>query len=371
MKRCTFFAAAAAALIGLCGVVMLAQSAAPGQKPPDAQPAAKQELPADWKAFNEIADEKDLLKRAEAYEKFIKDFPQSALVSMARNQIQPTYLSLLRTAVPKLRDSVAAQIETAKAGDKALLYSTYGRLASTLLGAGVLLEEAEDYARQSLSLMNEEEYVKYRLDSAQRMAENFAKRAADPAAAPAASQQPAMAFATVNGAPVVRPAQPRPAPATPPAAPSAPRLPTQDELRTAFKSERISGLATLGQILMKRNKTAEGEKALKEVYAAKPAAATVALVSRLLLTSAKKAGNDSEQLDYLAALALTGRITSDEQKELEAVYSKTHKGSVAGLEEMLDARFVRDYPRFTAAPANRKPAANQRAVLSEDFMGAG
>jgi hypothetical protein len=38
---------------------------------------------------------------------------------------------------------------------------------------------------------------------------------------------------------------------------------------------------------------------------------------------------------------------------------------------MLDARYIRENPRFTAAPANRKPVANPRAVLAEEFTGAG
>jgi len=41
-----------------------------------------------------------------------------------------------------------------------------------------------------------------------------------------------------------------------------------------------------------------------------------------------------------------------EQKDFEAVYSKNHNGSIAGLEEMLDARYIRENPRFAAAPAN-------------------
>lgn len=360
-------------LVALGGVVILAQGLAPGQKAPDPQAAARpeQELPADWKAFNDIANEKDVLKRAEAYEKFVKDYPQSQLAAMARAQIQSTTLSVLKTSSAKYRDIITAQLDTAKSGNQALLYSAYARAASDLLNAGILLDEAEGYARQALSLMDEQKYVQYRLEAAQQSAEAFAKRAANPAAAPEAPVQPGLAFSTLNGAPVVRPAPPRPAPATPPPPPTAPRIPTQDELRAGFKSERTSHLATLGQILMKRNQTAEGEKVLKEVYNAKPASYTLAAVARLLLEPAKKAGNDAAQLDYLAALALTGRSTAAEQKDFEAVYRKMHNGSVAGLEEMLDARYIRDTPRFTAAPANRKPVANPRAVLAEDFTGAG
>lgn len=379
MKRLLISALAVAALVALCGVVILAQNAAPGQKPADPQAAARpeQELPADWKAFNEIANEKDVMKRAEAYEKFVKDYPQSDLVSMAKNQIQSTMLSVLKTSSARYRDIIAAQLETAKAGNQATLYSAYARAASDLLGTGILLEEAEGYSRQALSLMDEQKYVQYRQEQAQRSAEAFAKRAANPvtapaaAAAPAAPARPQMAFGTLNGAPVVRVAPPRPAPATPPPAPTAPRIPTQDELRAQFKSERTTHQATLGQILMKRNKTAEGEKVLREVYEAKPASYTLAGVARLLAESARKAGNDSEQVEFLSTLALTGRITAAEQKDLEAAYGKSHNGSLAGLEEMLDARYTRDNPRFKVEPANRPSAPNPRAVLAEDFTGAG
>ncbi len=373
MRRFVQTVAAVVVLVALFGVGILAQSEAPGQQPPDPQATAKpeQELPADWKAFNDIAAEKDVLKRAEAYEKFVKDYPQSELVSMAKSQIQSLLLSVLKTSSAKYRVIITSQLDTAKAGNPATLSSAYARVASSLLGAGILLDEAEDYARQALSLMDEKQYVKYRLEAAQQSAEAFAKRAANPDAAPAEPSRPGMTISTVNGAPVVRVAPPRPAPTTPPRARAAPRIPTQDELRASFKSERTSNLATLGQILMKRNKTAEGEKVLKEVYKAKPAASTRIAVARLLAASAKKAGNDSAQLDYLATVALSGRITAAEQKDFEAVYSKMHHGSLTGLEEMLDARYIRENPRFTAAPANRKPVANPRAVLAEDFTGAG
>jgi len=369
MRRFVQTVVAVAVLVALCGIGILAQSEAPGQQPLDPQATAKpeQELPADWKAFNDIAGEKDVLKRAEAYEKFVKDYPQSDLVTRAKSQIQSSLLSVLKTSSAKYRDIITAQLDAAKAGNPATLYSTYARVASSLLNAGILLDEAEDYARQSLSLMNEKQYVKYRLEEARQSAEAFAKRTADPAA-PA---RPGMTFGTLNGAPVVRLAPPRPAPATPRPAPTAPRIPTPAELRAGYKSELSSNLATLGQILMKRNRTAEGEKVLKQVYKANPSSSTRTTVARLLAESAKKAGNDAAQLDYLATVALSGRITAAEQKDFEAVYRKTHKGSVEGLEEMLDARYFRDNTRFTAAPANRKPVANPRAVLAEDFTGAG
>jgi hypothetical protein len=146
---------------------------------------------------------------------------------------------------------------------------------------------------------------------------------------------------------------------------------TDEELRAGFKTMRASNLATLGRVLMKRNKTAEGEKVLKEAYAAKPPAATVAAIAKVLAESAKKAGDEAGQMEYLTVLALSGRITADEQKDFDAVYRKSHNGSLDGVEAMLDARYAKENPRFAVTPADRKAAPDQRAVLAENFTGSG
>jgi hypothetical protein len=148
-------------------------------------------------------------------------------------------------------------------------------------------------------------------------------------------------------------------------------MPSDGSLRTGFAAMRASSLATLGQVLMKRDKAAEGEKVLKEAYALKPASSTLATIARVLAESAKKAGNETAQLEYLSVLALSGRISADEQKDFEAAYRKAHNGSLDGLEEMLDAKYRRDNPMFPVTPASRKAAPGQRVVLAEDFTGAG
>jgi hypothetical protein len=124
---------------------------------------------------------------------------------------------------------------------------------------------------------------------------------------------------------------------------------------------------------MKRGKTDEGEKVLVEAYNAKPASSTMATIARLLSESAKKAGNEKAQIEYLTVLALSGRITADESKEFEAVYRKTHNGSLDGLETMLDERFHRENVLFATTPFVRKPAEKPtgRIVLAEVFPGAG
>jgi hypothetical protein len=386
----------------------LAQGAA-GQKPPDPKPAAAvageaqkpaepaQELPADAKAFNAAAGEKDPLKRVAALEKFIADNPKAApmLLSMARSQLNASVLAAYKESRAKFLAAAEKELaDAAKSTESGPRSSIYGSLASRLSNAGIYSEEAEEYARKALAAMDERTYLDTRKKQYERMLASYEKataqakepkpvavgaaaaspeRATTPAEPPA-SPAPSYRFTTKDGVmqASLAPAAP-PRPATPPRLPTLPKMPPEDELRTSFKQERAAALATLGQILVKRGKTEEGEKALAEAYAAKPASYTMASIARVLAESAKKAGNDALQLEYLTVLALSGRITADETKEFEAAYRKAHHGSLDGLEAMLDERYRRDRVRFAVTPFARKPPARAtgKTVLAEVFPGAG
>ena len=363
-----------------------ATAAGDAQKP--AAPA--QELPAEAVAFNAAAGEKNALKRVEALEKFIADNPKASpmLLSMARSQITSSALAAFKDSRAKYLAIAEKDIaDAAKRTDVMPAYATYNRLASALLGAGIHSEEAEDFARKGLAAMDEPTYMDMRKKQDERSLATYEKMTA---AAGGAKPEPAAAGARpgallrlpapnyrvtmkdgVMQASLAPPAPPRPA--TPPRPPTRPSLPTDDELRASLKSERASALATLGQILMKRGKAEEGEKALTEAYAAKPAASTMAAIARVLAESAKKSGNEAKQLEYLTVLALSGRITADETKEFEAAYRKTHNGSLDGLDAMLDERYREDHVRFGVTPFERKPPAKAtgKTVLAEIFPGAG
>ena len=389
------------------------------QKPADATPA--QELPDEAKAFNAAAGEKDPLKRASALEKFIADNPKASLMllSMARMQMNSSVLAAFKDSRAKFLAGAEKEIADAKkSADTTPGYSIYNGLATRLSGAGIYSEEAEDFARKGLAGMDERAYMDARKKQYERSLANFEKMTAataaakpaataaapagaKPDAAPAAAATAAPAGAKPDAAPApagdaqakpASPAQPNyrtsmkdgvmqvslappppPRPATPPRPPTRPTMPTDDEMRASFKSERAAALATLGQILVKRGKAEEGEKALTEAYAAKPASYTMASIARVLAESAKKAGNDTLQLEYLTVLALSGRITADETKEFEAAYRKTHNGSLDGLEAMLDERYRREHTRFAVTPFARKPPAKAtgKTVLAEVFPGAG
>jgi hypothetical protein len=376
-----------------------------GQKPPDPGPAAAaaaseaqkpaepaQELPADAQAFNAAAGEKNPLKRVEALETFIADSPKASpmLLSTAKSQITSSALAAFKDSRAKYLALAEKDIaDAAKRTETMPLYSTYNRLASALVTAGIFSEEGEDYARKGLAAMDERAYIDMRkkqyersLAAYERMTASAAganteapPAAATPAApAPAAPPSPNYRFAMKDGvmqASLATPAPPRPA--TPPRPPVRPKMPTDIEMRASLKSERATALATLGQILMKRGKAEEGERVLAEAYAAKPASSTMASIARVLAESAKKAGNETLQLEYLTVLALSGRITADEIKSFETAYRKTHNGSLDGLGAMLDERYRREHVRFAVTPFTRTPTAKPtgRAVLAEVFPGAG
>jgi tetratricopeptide (TPR) repeat protein len=391
--------------LGLVVLALLAlASAGPGaqggaQKPPDpkaaaapAAPAATQkpadppaELPAEAQAFNMAMAEKNPLKRVELLDKFLADNPKAApmLLSMARSQRTSSLLAALKESQSKYQAVIASDLETAKKSELMPLYSTYNSIASRLLSGGVMLDEAEDYARKGLAAMNEPAYFEARKKQYERSLASYEKATAGaqdgaPAAAapapPPAPAGPNYTFAMKDGVTQAAIAPPRPAaPPRPPTPPRKPTMPTESEMRSSLKSERASALATFGQILMKRGKTDEGTKVLKEAFAARPSPATLAAVSRALLEPAKKAGNEAEQMEYLTVLVLSGRANADEFKEFDALYRKTHNGSADGMEAMLDARWHKDNVRFAVTPFTR-PAGTKptgRTVLAEVFPGAG
>lgn len=422
MKHALRFTLALLAFVALAAAGLGAQTIAPPQKPPDPKapaPAAAadaqkpvetpQELPEEAKAFNTAMAEKNPLKRIELLEKYIADNPKASamLLSTARQNVQASLMAALKDVTARNQKTIETEVADAKkTTDVRPLYMTYNNIASRLASGGIYSEEAENFARQGLAGMDEKTYFENRKRAYDRSLAAYEKQAANwkdgkyiapptgaADAAPGggrggargggagAASGPNYRFVTKDGITqaAIAPPRPAPAPSATPATPPAPRpptkptMPTDAEMRTALKSERASAQATLGQILVKRGKTDEGIKVLKDAYAAKPAAYTMATVARSLYEAAKTAGNDNDQLEYLSALALSGRGTADEFKALDAVYSKTHNGSLDGLEAMLDARWRRDNVRFAVTPytrpANTKPTG--RTVLAEVFPGAG
>lgn len=133
----------------------------------------------------------------------------------------------------------------------------------------------------------------------------------------------------------------------------------------SLQQQKARPLSVLGQIYLKQGKLKEAEAKFKEAFAVHPQEAGVAVG---LAEIAEKHGNDKEVVEYLLA---AGRLKSEERKKLETFWSKTHGGSLKGLEEELDHRYHKEYGNLI--PVTRyQPTANRstRTVLAEVFTGA-
>jgi len=83
-------------------------------------------------------------------------------------------------------------------------------------------------------------------------------------------------------------------------------------------------------------------------------------------------GDNAQALEYLVAARLAGQSGPSTVAALSSAYSKTHNGSAAGLDEVLDAEYRKRFPDPLHLDAY-KPAAKRsdRLVLAEVFTGSG
>jgi len=311
----------------------------PGEKPaqaaekndaeaPAGEPA--REVPPERKALNEATKISDPDKKIEALKKVVEDFPKSSVV-------ESTNFAIFTTLVTKMKDAGKKALEqanlVAEAGTDTSRGSQYTRLASTLLAQDLLLQDAEAFALKGIEALDEKKFVEARKKS-------FAESTAE----------------ALTRDPKAKPMQ----------------APDDAQLAKMFATSKQNAYSTLGQVYAKLGKHAEAEKALRETYMIDPKASAAATAAAKLAAYAKKAGRDAEQLEYLTAVALAGRLTVESKADFEAVYQKTHKGSLDGLEEMLDSRYEKENPMpVHAKPYVRAAGRTNRVVLAEIFTGAG
>ena len=209
--------------------------------------------------------------------------------------------------------------------------SRAGQAASTLAGAGVLLDDAEQYAKTNLGALSDEKaWV-----AAQK------KSAAD-AQAEALKKDPT--------------AKPRPEV-------------SDADWSTRYASMRQSATMTLAQIYEKKGRAADAEKTYRDAYAMNPSSGGAAALK--LADFAKAAGYSYEQLEYLTIATLAGRVTAQSRGELEALYKKVYGGTVADLDRMLDERYEKTATKVEPKPYAAGKARTDRVVLAELFTGAG
>lgn len=316
-------------LLALC--VWLALAGANAQTTPPAAEAkpAVSETPPDQKAYTEAGKIADGEKKIAALEKLKTDFPDSRYASIARTPIFITLIQKLPEQKDRIRKAAKAMFAQSVAWDKAVSKKngfattanrgdTATRIADLLVTADVLLKDAESYARKGVEALRENVWT-----AEQR--EAYARRKQ--------------------------------------------KIPPPEEFAKDFAEIRASRIGTLGRVEMKLGRTAEALKLLEESYAVTPSDAKVAAA---LGEMAATAGDDAKAMDYLIPARLSGRAPDTANQTFEAIYRKSHNGSLDGLEAMLDSEYHKRFPNPIHVEAY-KPTVKRsgRVVLAEVFTGSG
>lgn len=345
------------ALLMSTGLLASPQSSAPPQQlqagggngRTEQPPALEQ--PADFKAYNEVLKNTERAKLVDGLVKFVAEYPDSYLVSSAESLIRSESLAIAGEFTKKYQQTVAKSYGAGKSPiEQAQAYLSMARELST---AGVLLDQAEEFAVKALQYNDVEKFiVDYRA----------AKKSSSP---PKLPPNTVARFQINNGRPTNVTLVPQTQAPPPPSAP-----PTDEALRAQFQSTQSQVRTVLGQIYLKRGKTDEAEKTLKAVYTDSAASSSSRLqAARSLAEVARKKGDNGELVDYLVELTVLG-AQPEWRRELDDVYKKAHNGSLAGLNEMIDARFHASTKPVHVTPYLRPKSSNARLVLAELFTGA-
>jgi hypothetical protein len=309
-------------LTALC--LSLAFSRASAQTTPPAP-----DTPPDEKAYREAGKIADPEKKIAALEGIKKDFPDSRYVSAARSQIFNTLLQKMPDQKERIRKAakalfaaaVAKDRETSKenkSGTTTSQGSTAERIADQLTTAGLLLKDAESYARRSVKALSENVWM--------------------------AEQRAAYVRQKMN-------------------------IPSQELMAKDFAETRASRIGTLGRVELKLGRTALAQRLLEESYAVTPSDEDVAAALGEL---AAKAGDDAKAMDYLIYARLSGRAPDTANQAFETLYKKGHNGSLGGLEAMLDTEYFKRFPNpihmEAYQPTDKR---SDRMVLAEVFTGSG
>ena len=150
----------------------------------------------------------------------------------------------------------------------------------------------------------------------------------------------------------------------------------EEEQSKALRQSRASYETIIGRIHLKSGKTKEAENAFKAAYDAFPFVdanpTTLRTAALGLAELAEKEGNYDQALTYLSAAAISGRPDASARARLETAYRKTHQDSLAGLDEMLDAKYEEEFPSPINAESYKPTSSrSERTVLSEVFTGSG
>jgi thiol-disulfide isomerase/thioredoxin len=290
---------------------------------------ADRETPPDQKAYNEAMKIADPEKKIAALERLKIDFPDSRYAATADTPIFSTLIQKLSEQTDRIRKAAKVVFAHSVAWDKSVsrknaFVTTANRgnsatfIADQLVTAGLLLKDAESYARKGVEALRENVWT-----AEQR--EAYARRKQ--------------------------------------------KIPPPEEFARDFAEVRASRIGTLGRVEMKLGRTAEARKLLEESYAVTPSDAKVAAA---LGEMAAKAGDDAKAMDYLIPARLSGHVPATANQVFEALYKNGHNHSLEGVEAMLDTEYRKRFPNPVHMEAY-KPTEKRsdRVVLAEVFTGSG
>jgi tetratricopeptide (TPR) repeat protein len=143
----------------------------------------------------------------------------------------------------------------------------------------------------------------------------------------------------------------------------------EEEMAKSARQRRATYLATLGRVYLKQGKLNEAEKNLKQAVADNPQLMPASIGLAELFD---KRGDGKMAVNAYINAAVSGKLPAASRQQLDALYAKTYNGSMAGLENMLDAKYMERYPPPFSV-AHYKPSAKRsdRVVLTEVFTGSG
>jgi TolA-binding protein len=142
----------------------------------------------------------------------------------------------------------------------------------------------------------------------------------------------------------------------------------EQENEKSVRRQRARFQDALARIYLKQGKQKEAKKYFQQALANEPTL-TTALLGLGHLAANK--GEYKTALEYFSSVAVKAPLKKPDRQLLETAYRETHKGSLVGLEEMLDAKYrqLNAGLRFDhyQPPAKR----TTRTTLAELFTGSG
>ena len=281
-----------------------------------AKPAAP-ETPPESKAYTEASRIMDPEKKIAALEQWKKDYPNASNLASADETILATLVERLPEQRARIRKEAKAIYAAAKPDQRG---SEANRIANTLMEGSPFLKDAEHYAKIAANSLNQAKYI-------EEQHKQYANRKQTP--------------------------------------------PSDEELARRFRERRGALLATLGEVYYKMGRIDKARPLLEESYGAMR---SQMVVSAALGDIAWKAGDEAKAREYLLPAVLSGRpaATVIARPDMEAIYRKTHDGSLDGFDAMLDAEYRKQYPNPVKVD-EYKPSEKRsdRVVLAEVFTGAG